>query len=116
MNQLALSFGATEESPATEPEPKQQPEPEPETTSAPKPVTRHATTARPGPGPYEPPAITGLAEINSSTGPVERCSLDSCNEHAARWVVFDHAPVFTAFCTEHAPESPWWTPTGPRQN
>ena len=106
MDQLALSFGGTEESPATEPEP--------EATWAPEPATRPAQA--PAPGPDTPRAITGLAEINSSTGPVERCSLDSCNEHAARWVVFNHAPVFTAFCSDHAPQSPWWTPTVPRQN
>ena len=35
-----------------------------------------------------------------------------CGEEAARWVVFDHAPVFTAFCSEHAPPNPWWTPEG----
>ena len=116
MDQLALSFRATEESPGTEPEPERQPDPEPEATWAPEPATTYAQTPAPAPGPGTPRAITSLAEINSSTGPVELCSLDGCDEHAARWVVFDHAAVFTAFCSEYAPESPWWTPTGPRQN
>ncbi|MCY4507872.1 MAG: hypothetical protein OXG35_13065 [Acidobacteria bacterium] len=64
----------------------------------------------PAPAPAQPARrITGLAEIETSTGPVEYCSLEECNKTAARWVVFDHAPVFTTFCTDHAPPSPWWT-------
>ena len=82
MNQLGLVFDGTEKTP--------------ETRADTKPVQ----------------TVTGLGEINSETGPIEICSLDNCEEEAARWVVFDHAPVFTAFCSEHAPPNPWWTPEG----
>ena len=56
--------------------------------------------------------VTGFAEITNETGPIESCSIESCREKATRWVVFNHATVFTAFCSEHAPPNPWWTPEG----
>ena len=116
MNQLGFSFGAADEPSGPQPEKERKPEAEPGAARKPEPATHRAVTPAPKPAPSVSRVITGLAEIDSSTGPVERCSLDSCNEHAARWVVFDHAPVFTAFCNDHAPESPWWTSANHEQN
>ena len=82
MNQLGLIFDQTEEAPET---------------------PADTTPTR---------TVTGLAEITSETPPIDSCSLDNCRETATRWVVFDHDTVFTAFCSEHAPPNPWWTPEG----
>lgn len=71
------------------------------------------SSAAPPPGPTGTPPgrrVTGLAEIRSETPPEELCSLTTCGDPATRWVVYDHAAAFTAYCTKHAPPSPWWTP------
>ena len=113
MDQLGFSFDTADEAPQTPPAADRALIPERNANDGPtaSPTTPEASPERPGP--LEPGGrrITGLAEIHSDTAPIERCSLDSCNEHAARWVVFDHAPAFTAFCAGHAPENPWWTRT-----
>ena len=80
MNQLGLLFDQTEEAPKT---------------------PADTTPTR---------TVTGLAEIKSETPPIDICSMESCKDRATRWVVFDHATVFTAFCSEHAPVNRWWTP------
>ena len=79
MNQLGLLFDQTEEAPETRAD---------------------TTPTR---------TVTGLAEITSETPPIDICSMESCRDRATRWVVFDHAAVFTAFCSEHTPVNRWWT-------
>ena len=60
MNQIGLIFDATEETPESHADATETPE----TPADAKPVR----------------AVTGLAEINTETGPVETCSIESCGE------------------------------------
>ena len=92
MNRLGLVFDATDDTPEAEADTRETPRTQADTTLV--------------------QTVTGLAEIDSETDPIDGCSLESCGEQATRWVVFNHAAVFTAFCSRHAPPSPWWTPEG----